>query len=170
MLMSVSCKISRDMNSSSMSISLQRLKKQTPHFFDFRNPTFIFKDPTLNRIRQFGLRIYIHLRMSNVRSLSLCMDIRLKRFNFPSVVYRIGFRGDTIELYNHFHCYYVVSFAKKVKPRNQSSWGHDYQLESNKLKDNARGVQIPCFTAQSINSHSLEWTIEWYYSHKITST
>ena len=56
---------------------------------------------------------------------------RLKRLNFPTLVYRRK-RGDVIELYKHFHKYDKTLISDSFQPRERCSRKHDCQPHTHK--------------------------------------
>ena len=76
---------------------------------------------------------------------------RLKNLNLPSLVYR-RVRGVMIEIFNYFHSYDNCTLPEYFRPRNRSSWKHDYQLLWKAPKDGVRGLQANFFYFRTIKT------------------
>ena len=71
---------------------------------------------------------------------NLDYEERLKRVTLPSLAFR-RFRGDSIELYKHFHHYDQDTIPPSFQRRERVTRKHEYQLLQRKTKDGIRGVQ-----------------------------
>ena len=69
---------------------------------------------------------------------------RLQRLDLPTLLFRRR-RGDTIEMFKHFHTYDKATLAPSFKPRERPSRKHRFQLYTPQEKDGLTGPQSNFF-------------------------